>query len=274
MSSPVTFAVVPSMSPRKARPALDALTTHLEEMLGIPVHGVHSESYGSLVSALERDKVQFAWMPPALLVLADERLDLKPLVSAVRGDRTAYRAVLFVDAAAPYQAVEDLKGKTVAWVDSTSAAGYLYPRLHLAARGIDPASHFGEELFLKSHHEVAKAVLDGRADVGATFAERPAFGSPIRRAGFLEVEQPRPVRVLEWTALIPNDLIVAHGLLPLRQQTDFAQAILQLCTSPQGRKLLQAVFQAERFMLASRRTLKPLRYLVQQAREQGLLTQL
>ncbi len=260
--------------PGQVSRALDDLTGHLTDALGAPVVGLVCESYGGLVSELERDRVQFAWMPPALLVLAEERMALRPLISAVRGDRTAYRSVLFVDAGSAYQSIDDLRGKTVAWVDPSSAAGYLYPRLHLAARGTDPSTHFGTELFLKSHHEVVRAVLDGRADIGATFAERPGFGAPIRRAGFIEVDPKRSVRVLEWTGLIPNDLIVAHGLLPQRQQQAFAHALLQLGTSPTGRRLLQGVFQAEKFMLASSRTLRPLRHLIQVAREHGLLSQL
>jgi phosphate/phosphite/phosphonate ABC transporter binding protein len=270
----VTLGIVPSVLPDRAEAALENLTSHLSDALGVPVTGVEAESYGALVSELERDRIQFAWMPPALLVLAEERLELRPLVSAVRGDRTAYRAVLFVDAKSAYQSMHDLQGKTVAWVDATSAAGYLYPRLHLAARGIDPTTHFANELFLKSHHEVVRAVRDGRADVGATFAERPAFGAAIKRAGFIEVDPSVPFRVLEWTGLIPNDLIVAHGLLPQRQQQAFAQAVLQLGMSPAGRRLLYGVFQAEKFMLASRRTLRPLRHLVQVAREHGLLSHL
>jgi phosphonate transport system substrate-binding protein len=274
VSSPITLGVVPSFSPDKARDALDDLTEHLTEALGAPVTGLQADSYGALVSELERDRVQFAWMPPALLVLAEERLELRPLVSAVRGDRIAYRSILFVDENAPYQSVEELRGATVAWVDRTSAAGYLYPRLHLLSRGLDPSTHFGKELFARSHHDVVRAVLNGRAQVGATFAERPPFGAPIRRAGFLEVDATRSVRVLEWTGLIPNDLIVAHGLLPVRQQQSFAQAILQVGATPRGRQLLGAVFQADRFMLASSKNLRPLRQLVAVAREHGLLSQL
>ena len=274
MPSPITLGVVPSFSPDKARDALDDLTQHLTEAIGTPVTGLQAPSYGALVSELERDRVQFAWMPPALLVIAEERLELRPLVSAVRGDRTAYRSVLFVDDRARFQSIEELRGQTVAWVDPTSAAGYLYPRLHLLSRGIDPATHFGNELFARSHHEVVRAVFDGRAQVGATFAERPPFGAPIRRAGFLEVDAARSVRVLEWSGLIPNDLIVAHGLLPVRQQQSFAQALLQLGASPLGKSLLRAVFQADKLMLASNKDLRPLRQLVAVAREQGLLTQL
>jgi phosphonate transport system substrate-binding protein len=195
-------------------------------------------------------------------------------VSTVRGDKTGYRAVLFVARDSIWQSLDELAGKTVAWVDPSSAAGYLYPRLHLAARGIDPAHHFGKELFLGSHHEVVRAVLDGRAQVGATFAERPPFGAPLRHAGFLEVKGGDAVRVLDWTGLIPNDVIAAHGLLPMRQQTEVAHALLDLAATPFGHDLAKRLFQCDRFAMASRRALRPLRQLVRVAREHGILTTL
>ena len=71
----------------------------------------------------------------------------------------------------------------------------MLPRIQLASRGIDPSTVLREELFLRSHAEVVRAVLDGRADVGATYGQRPDDGEPVRRAGFVHVapEAPRSV---------------------------------------------------------------------------------
>ena len=90
-----------------------------------------------------------------------------------------------------------------------------------------PDDFFGEELFLRSHAEVVRAVLDGRADVGATYAQRPAPGQPIQRAGFLDVAPERSIRVLEWTRPIPNDVIVGHGLLSFAEHRAFGDAMLE-----------------------------------------------
>src|SRR5512135_2939983 len=156
--APLTLAVVPSAMPGDHRAALEELCAALSAQLGERVRGFLPESYSELISQLELDRVQYAWMSPALVVLASEKQRLEPLLSAVREDRTDYRAVLFVDGNGPFQTIDDLHGKTVAWVDAASASGYLVPRLHLAAKGIDPSRLFGEELFLRSHAEVVRAV--------------------------------------------------------------------------------------------------------------------
>jgi phosphonate transport system substrate-binding protein len=213
-------------------------------------------------------------MPPALKVLTGEQIQLRPLLSAVRNDRTEYCAAMFVDARRPFRSIEDLRGKTVAWVDASSASGYLYPRIHLAARGIDPSGLFGEELFLGSHVDVVRAVFDGRAAVGATYGAPPPSGKPVTYAGFRDVAPELPARVLEWTQPIPNDVIAGHGLIAKAQHRVFGNAILTLAEREDGRRLLYNAFHSERFMTTPRNALKPLLTLLGQARENGLLARL
>lgn len=270
----ITLAVVPSAIPGDSRAALGELCFALTKLLGRPCTGFHPETYGELTDALERDLVQYAWMSPAQLVLAGENVRLVPLLSAVRNETTEYCSALFVPASSPVRLTEQLRGKRIAWVDRTSAAGYLFLRLQLAARGIEPDEFFGEELFERSHAGVVRAVLDGRADAGATYAERPPPGQAVARAGFVHVAPTQPMRVLEWTAEIPNDVIAGHGLLSRAEHRELGNAILTLAESESGRRLLWNAFHAERFITTPRNMLQPIYELVREARANGLLAQL
>lgn len=271
----ITLAVVPSSTPGDARLALDSLCIALTKLLDMPVHGINCATYSDLAQELEKDRVDYAWMSPALMILTNENIQLRPLLSAVRDDRTEYCAAFFVDGKRPYRTLEELRGGVVAWVDRTSASGYIVPRIHLAARGFDPIRFFRKELFLGSHAEVVRAVLDGRADVGTTYGQRPDDGEPVRRAGFLHVAPDRHVRVLEWTRAIPNDVIVGHGLLPKPEHRLFSNAILTLSQRDDaGRRLLFNVFHAEQFVTPHRNVLLPVQELVALAREHGLMSQL
>src|SRR6476646_7442682 len=94
---PITLSVVPLATPGDSDlGALTRLCDELAKLLDTQVHGMHPESYGALASELERDRVQYAWMPPALVVLASEDVRIQPLLTAVRGDRTEYQSALFV----------------------------------------------------------------------------------------------------------------------------------------------------------------------------------
>ncbi|HEY5925765.1 MAG TPA: PhnD/SsuA/transferrin family substrate-binding protein [Kofleriaceae bacterium] len=271
----ITLAVVPSSTPGDARLALDSLCIALTRLLDTPVHGINCATYSDLAQELEKDRVDYAWMSPTLMILTNENIQLRPILSAMRDDRTDYRAVLFCDGKRPIHSLEDARGGTVAWVDRTSAAGYIVPRIHLAARGLDPAHFFGKELFLRSHAEAIRAVLDGRADLGATYAQLPDDGRPIERTGFLHVAPDRHVRVLEWTMPIPNDVIVGHGLISKPEHNVFSNAILTLAQRDDaGRRLLFNVFHTQHFVTPPRNALKPAQELVELAREHGLVSQL
>lgn len=270
----ITLAVVPSVTPGDRRAAVEALCAALAPLVGNEVTPAFPASYSELALGFERDRVHYAWMPPALLVLTDENVQLRPLLSALRNDRADYCAAMFVDERAPYDLIEELRGKTVAWVDPTSASGYLFPRFQLAARGIDPSDFFGEELFVKSHDEVVRAVVSGRAQIGATYAERPLANQPLRRAGFLDVAPDHAFRVLEWTGTIPNDVIAGHGLISKPEHRIFANALLTLTERADGRRLLYNAFHTERFMTTPRNALRPLWEIVRVARARGLLPQL
>jgi phosphate/phosphite/phosphonate ABC transporter binding protein len=272
----ITLAVVPSATPGDARLALDSLCIALTKLLDTPVHGINCASYSALALELEKDRVDYAWMSPTLMILTNENIQLRPLLSAVREERTDYRAALFVDGSKPYRSIADVQDRVVAWVDRTSAAGYIVPRIHLAARGIDPTRYFGEELFLRSHAEVVRAVLDGRADLGATYGQRPdEANEPVQHAGFRVVAPDRHVRVLEWTREIPNDVIVGRGLLSKPEHRVFSNALLTLAERDDvGRRLLWNVFHTERFMTPLPSTLTPAREIVALARAHGLMSQL
>jgi phosphonate transport system substrate-binding protein len=271
----ITLAVVPSSTPGDdSRFVLDGLCVALTKLLDVPVSGINSRSYQDLAAELEKGRVDYAWMSPTLMLLTSEHIQLRPLLSAVRDGTTEYCSALFVDDAMPVDDIDDLHNTTVAWVDSTSASGYLMPRLMLAARGKDPAHFFRKELFLRSHAEVVRAVLDGRADCGATYAQRPEGDEPVKRAGWLHVAPQRQVRVLEYSQPIPNDVIVGHGLIEKSEHREFANAILTLGELENGRRLLYRAFHAERFQTTPRNALKPLEMLLQTARSHGLFSHL
>jgi len=247
--------------------ALAPLCRELGKLVRDEVTSAHPTTYADLASELEKDRVQYAWMSPALLVLTDENTRLTPLLSAVRNDQIEYRAGLFVSAGSPFVALEQLRGTRVAWVATTSAAGYLFPRVHLATRGIEPTTFFGRELFFHSHAEVVRAVADGRADCGATYIT-------ARGSGFFDAVPDHPMRVLETTRAIPNDVIAGHGLLAKPDHRLFSNAILTLAERDDGRALLRAAFHADRFTITPRNALRPLWEHVRLARKHGLLPHL
>jgi phosphonate transport system substrate-binding protein len=260
----LTFGVLPSRV--DADPSLRSLCDRLSALLNRPIRSVRASSYDELVDTLERGHTQLAWMSPLLAALAEDRLPLRPLLVASRAGHAEYRAVLFAHSHSPIRSVDDLEGVSVAWVDRASGSGYLVPRLMIAAAGYDVDCLFSEERFCGSHDEVVRAVCERRVAVGATFADvapMAPFSSP--RA---------PLRALLISEPIPNDLIMAHGLLPLADAMGFAAALHSIGAGDTGRSLLDDVFGAAAFDFTDGTHLRRIRLQVQLARRLGLLLQM
>jgi phosphonate transport system substrate-binding protein len=259
-------ALTLALPPGRAADALAQLCERLTAMLDRPVRALRATSYDDLLALLERGHAQVAWMSPLLAALAEDRLPLRPLLVTSRGGQVEYRAALFAHAHSSMHTLEDVEATSVAWVDRASGSGYLVPRLMLACAGHDLHKMFAEELFVGSHEEVVRAVCDGRAAVGATYAD----AAPLAPFGAGRAA----VRPLLFSDPIPNDLIMAHGLVPLGDAMSFAAALHAVAMTPPGRALLADVFGAGGFDFTDGTHLASIRDKIQLARRLGLLLQM
>jgi phosphate/phosphite/phosphonate ABC transporter binding protein len=262
--STLRFALVPSAATDRQK-ELTAFGNALSSRLGRRVQCRTAKSYDELRGWLQTDTVQFAWMSPLQFVLTQERLALQPLAVARRNGRHDYRSVLFARARSTIKSLNDCKGKRAAWVDPQSASGYLYPRIHLAARGLIAHEIFANEEFAGTHAQVVERVLNGEVDVGATYATSDQSGSAA-------LTPAASFRIIEYTAAIPNDVIAAHGLLAQQLQDDFAQALAHVAR--EDGELSRALFETDQFTDAAFVELQSLRQLIVQARQNGLLLHL
>jgi ABC-type phosphate/phosphonate transport system substrate-binding protein len=192
-------------------------------------------------------EVNLFWMSPTLFVTSRRVAEAGsvPLACPIRAGSSLFHSVLFVAEDSPIQGIRDLGGKRVAWVGPASAAGYVFPRIHLAARGMNPLRMFREEVFCQTHGAVVTRVLSGQADVGATFAHIDAMGVVVR-AGFTLIPADKLPRILEIAGPIPSDVIAAANLpAPLRRA--IAEALRMASGTPSTRRALTRFFGASDF---------------------------
>jgi len=221
--------------------------------------GVGVEHYSRLLEAIERGDVDVAWLPPILALQATARGLVSPIALPVRRGLSCYSTALFVREESSVQSPRDLEGARAAWVDRQSAAGYLIIRAHLRATGIDLDRAIGADLFLGSHDAVARAVLDGDADVGATYAyidpKSMNLGGPISplNAGWGSAK----VRVIEHAGPIPSDAIAVSARVPASVRT-LIQRTLVYGQHAGLRQAAGALFGAEGFVAPLPEHLRPL----------------
>jgi phosphonate transport system substrate-binding protein len=193
--------------------------------------------------------VDIAWLPPILHMRAAASGALLATVPE-RSGRLTYRSALVVRSDSAFRSVRDLRGSRVAWIDRKSASGYVFPRLHLRAAGLDLERAFASEQFLGSPSEVCTAVARGAADLCAIFVcEEAATDAQValaevrRAAGSLGPM----LRVLAVTDPIPPDGIVlgAHVGDDLGR---YRRALELLHTGAEGASALRILLDAHRLV--------------------------
>jgi phosphate/phosphite/phosphonate ABC transporter binding protein len=205
-----------------SRAHFDELCAALAAATGLDVKPVGVWYYHRLVEAMDIGHVDIAWLPPILAAQAASRGLSAPIALPVRGGVTSYSTALFTREDAPWTSPQELAGVRAAWVDRQSASGYLIIRAQLRALGVDLDRAFASDRFTGSHEEVAAAVMEGSADVGASFVHLdPADDRPLHAAW-----GDARVRILAHAGPIPADVIAASGRLDAPRLERVRRALL------------------------------------------------
>src|SRR5438067_5688630 len=127
----------------------DLLPQALAKGLGSPVMASMADDYEQLLKCVLDGAVDVAWLPPLLHARAAEQ-GARLVALPQRGGWLTFRSALLVRKDDPVQNLAGLRGVRAAWRDRSSASGYLFPRLELAARGVSPEKAFASEKFYGS----------------------------------------------------------------------------------------------------------------------------
>ena len=272
-SRPLTFGCVPHSEDVTVRAVLGDFCARLSELCHVPVRPHRAPSPSALASAFDAGRVDIAWASPVLVLTARELERAIPLVSSVREGEASYHSVLFTAASSTIRSPSDITQARAAWVARTSAAGFLIPRLALASRGFVPDEIFSVEAFLHSHGAVVKAVLEGDADVGATFAvfERGDPTKPLVRSGLTGMADHGEARILLAVGPIPADLMVARADVPITVRAALTTVLEHLAEDEAGAAAARTLFGTDVFQRFEPGALEPLRADVESGRALGLL---
>jgi phosphonate transport system substrate-binding protein len=199
------------------------------EAAGVRFEPVMTSSYDELAVAIRDGEVGLAWLPPVPTIELEARGAASVLAIPARHGATTYHAAFIVRRGGP-KTLADLRGRRAAWVQRDSAAGYLVPRMHLAAQGFDFLRFFSRELFVHSHSAVVDAVVSGEADVGATFCNVDVPTGKVLRSAWQDDHgvSIRPIEAIATMGPIPNDALVASTEVPAGARASLTRWLLTL----------------------------------------------
>ena len=237
--SRLVFGLVAAAGDGAAATRFEELAAWMKAHAALDLERRTAPTYYDLAMSVRQSESDVAWLPPVSYAWLAEAVT--PLGSIVRDGRTSYSSALVVPAGSAFRTLHDLQGARAAWVDPWSAAGYVVPRLELAAAGIDPRAMFRAETFHGSHREVLAALGRGECDVAGTYARTRYDGDATVEGAWSELPD-LDVRVLTIFGSIPPDvLVVRRSLAPAPYERALA-AFRAACADEGARPLVRALF--------------------------------
>jgi len=172
-------------------------------------------------------------------VLARQKHGVELMFVVERFGSPFYKGQIVVRAGSGIETLEDLKGRTFAYVDPASTSGHLYPKSLIAASGHDPDRFFSRVVFAGSHNAVLLSVLKGEVDGGATYDDVRA--TVVK--SYPDIFQ--KIRVLAYTRDIPNNTVTVRKGLPPGITARVKSGLKALTRSPEGSRILKKVYGVE-----------------------------
>src|SRR3989475_3582375 len=224
-AQPLHMALPPPQTPTDLLAAGEEFGTALGRLYGAPVRVTVASDYAAVIEALRNRTADLAFVHPVGYVLASREAKARIVARNLWHGKSTFTSRIYVRKDGGITTLEDLRDKTMAFVDPSSSSGYTYPMVLLIQRGLvknrDPKTFFREVMFAGAHDAAMRALLNGHVDAIASFdmareqyltdpAEREKIAfvaetAAIPEAGIAARDRPAP----------PAFAKVRAGLLPM-----------------------------------------------------------
>ena len=249
------LVLTPSQKPTDLLATGEEFGQLLGKLVGVPVRVTVASDYAAVIEALRNRTADLAFVHPGGYVLASREAKAVIVAKNLWHGKSSFTSRIYVRRDAGIKTLEELRGKTIAFVDPASSSGYIYPMVLLIQRGLvtnrDPKSFFREVVFSGAHDASMRALLNGHVDAIASF--------DMAREQYLKepAERERLVFVAE-TPAIPEAGIAARDGLDAATFGRVRAALLQI-RAPAHAALLKRLYEIDGFDAAEDREYDPVR---------------
>jgi len=163
------MGLIPADDAEEMLRSYEPIQEYLSEQLGIPVEIQVTSDYTAAIEAMRAKHIDMAWFGPFSYIIAANVAGAEAIVNGVRRSdgKADYHSIIIANADSGIKDLEDLKGKSFAFVDPASTSGNLIPRKMLIENGIDPDNDFSTSYYAGTHNAVQLAVANNKVDAGA-----------------------------------------------------------------------------------------------------------
>lgn len=207
---PATVPLRLGLPPGEASPEFQERFTPVEQLIegatGRTVDVTTTSDYLAIVEAMRSGLIDLAVFSPFPTPIAEQVANVDPLVA---GNTEVYSSMIVCRTDRGITDLDDVRGRTVAFVDPGSTSGNYIPKLLLKRAGIDPDDDV-EGTYAGGHDVALLAAAQGSVDCAANAAQL------YERALAEGAVDPAALRVVAQSESIPISIIIIarEGLDP------------------------------------------------------------
>ncbi|WP_159878909.1 putative selenate ABC transporter substrate-binding protein [Aquitalea denitrificans] len=233
-------SAIPDEAPTELQRKFAPLGQYLEKELGMKVQFVPVTDYAAVVTALNSDKIDMAWLGGFTFVQASLHGKVVPLVQ--REEDSKFTSKFIVNAAVGAKSLKDLKGKSFAFGSASSTSGHLMPRYFLQKEGIKPETFFKNVAYSGAHDATVAWVASGKVDAGALNA---SVWDKLVASGKVDSSK---VKLLATSPTFYDYNWTVRGNLDKKLQARITAAFLKLDAKNPEQKAILELQRASRFI--------------------------
>ncbi len=242
-SNPIRFYFTPSVDAKTISSNAKVLTDYLHEKTGYYFITAVPASYVAVVEAFGTDKVDIAAINTFSYLMANAKYGAEAKLRVVRQGQTSYCGQIMARYDSGIDSLQQLDGKTFAFVDPSSTSGYILPKALFDSLGIK----LGQTVFAMQHPNVVTMIYQRQVDAGAAYYAPPdqTTGQMMDvRARVLRQfpDVAKKIKIIGFTQYIPNDPIVFRKNLVDKMKTTITDALLDFVKTPEGKKAWEEIY--------------------------------
>jgi len=205
-----------------------------------------------MASYLRRGQVDWVTETAGTAMLLQERGNAQPLLVTERDGVSRYRTVFFVRRDSGLDALEDLRGRSVAFQNNASTSAYFVPAITLLRRNMSlslllspmdkPSGGTVGYVFARSELNIGAWVHKRLVDAGAM------SDLDWNNAARLPASYRKDLEVIHMTDPVPRALEMVRGDLDPKVQARLREVLIEAACDPLAREALQHFFHTTRFM--------------------------
>lgn len=214
LAKEIVMGLIPAENNEEMIQKFEPMRAQLEKKLGEKVKVFTATDYAGVIEAMRKKRVDIAWFGPLSYYLAEQEAGAEAFAVGIRegSNSHTYKSLLIAPCDSGIKSIQDMKGKSVAFVDPASTSGGLMPTYMVKKEtGMMPEQFFGKFTYSGSHDAAELAVknktVDAAADNDITYGKMLGKGLISKETNCIVKESdPLPGSPLVYRGDLPADM--------------------------------------------------------------------